>query len=160
MQYKRDFSSLAALVIARAARLVAVNSRMGKVARDSERRALGTIKMVRSNPPLDASSSAARACRSPTPSEMEAMVDRDQLEAMQEAVKILKARKGVSRGKGSGIITNQKFPTAAALVMARAASRLAAKHGDLALARVAKALNKEALDALRKRHSVLGGPTT
>jgi hypothetical protein len=49
-----------------------------------------------------------------------------------------------------------KYPTAAALVMARTMKRVAVKHGDLDLARRAKELDEEARSALAKRQSTLG----
>ena len=49
----------------------------------------------------------------------------------------------------------QEFPTAMALVMARAAKRLAFKNGDLGLARAAKKLHKEAEEAIKAKSSVL-----
>jgi hypothetical protein len=45
-----------------------------------------------------------------------------------------------------------------ALVMARMMKRVAAKYGDLGLAREANSLHKEALSALRKGQSALSNP--
>jgi hypothetical protein len=45
------------------------------------------------------------------------------------------------------------FPTAAALIMARAMRRLAVKYGDLGLARRAKELDKRAQSALAKKQT-------
>ena len=63
----------------------------------------------------------------------------------------------VSRPKGNGVIMeqDQRFPTAMALVMARAAKRVAGKHGDLGLARAAKKLEQEAHLAIKNRQSEL-----
>ena len=52
----------------------------------------------------------------------------------------------------------ESYPTAAALVQARAMKRVAGKYGDLNLARRAKALEKDAKEALAKRQSVLSAP--
>ena len=49
----------------------------------------------------------------------------------------------------------QNYPTAVALVIARTMKRVASKHGDLDLARRAKGLEQQAMDAIRKRQSVL-----
>ncbi|HXW72554.1 MAG TPA: hypothetical protein VEK34_14145 [Methylocella sp.] len=49
----------------------------------------------------------------------------------------------------------QNFPTAAALVMARAMKRVAVKHGDFGLAKVAKRLHERAEKALSMRRSTL-----
>ena len=55
---------------------------------------------------------------------------------------------------------SEKFPTAAALVMARTLKRVAVKFAGLGLARLANSLHKEALSALRKRQfSVSNSPT-
>ena len=53
---------------------------------------------------------------------------------------------------------SEKYPTAMALVMARVMKRVAAKYGDLGLAREANSLYKEALSALRKKQSALSSP--
>ena len=53
---------------------------------------------------------------------------------------------------------SEKYPTAMALVMARMMKRVAAKHADLGLARLANSLHKEALSALRNRQSALSNP--
>jgi hypothetical protein len=49
------------------------------------------------------------------------------------------------------------YSTAMALVMARTMKRVAGKYGDLALARRAKELGKEARQALREKRLVLNG---
>jgi hypothetical protein len=50
------------------------------------------------------------------------------------------------------------YPTAMALVQARAIRRMAAKYADLDLGRRASFLHKEALSALKKRQSALSNP--
>jgi hypothetical protein len=52
----------------------------------------------------------------------------------------------------------EKFPSAAALVIARAARRVAVKYGDFGLAKAAKELRKRADSALTRRQSVLKSP--
>ena len=55
---------------------------------------------------------------------------------------------------------SEKFPTAAALVMARTLKRVAVKFADLGLARLANSLHKEALSALRNRQFSLSNSPT
>jgi hypothetical protein len=57
-----------------------------------------------------------------------------------------------------GMGASEKYPTAMALVMARAMKRIAVKYADLALARRANSLEKEALSALKKGQSALSDP--
>ncbi|MGO9046173.1 MAG: hypothetical protein ACLQFW_04690 [Xanthobacteraceae bacterium] len=127
-----------------------------------------------------------------TPSEQEDMVDKHQLQAMEEAFEEMKRAKNpligqpaqgiaphrVATADGTTIdttpivveagslktsqdagydasTTNRKFPTAAALVMARAFRRAGVARGDLGLVRAANSLHKEALAALKKRQSAL-----
>lgn len=116
MEHRRGFSSVAALVMARAAWRLAVRSGdlgLGKAARNLEARALGAIRRGRSNLPADTSPSAEQALfhnsapsapsensaksskkpvRLPTPSEMDAMADLAAERGMQEAVERLKGK--------------------------------------------------------------------
>ena len=50
---------------------------------------------------------------------------------------------------------NKEYPTAMALVMARSMKRVAGKYGDLGLARRARDLQKQAMQAIKNRQSVL-----
>jgi hypothetical protein len=69
-------------------------------------------------------------------------------------------RSSASLPASSGAIYDQeKFPSAAALVMARAARRVAVKYGDFGLVKVAKELHQRADSALKKRQSVLKSPS-
>lgn len=52
----------------------------------------------------------------------------------------------------------KRFPSAAALVLARAANRVALKHADFGLARAAKQLRLQAMAAIKRRESVLSVP--
>lgn len=106
-------------------------------------------------------SSLKAPARSPTPSEAEVIVDRDQLAAMQE---LLEKRKGESSSLAGGRspVTSRRhdkfftYPTAAALVMSRAAKRLGVKYGDFGLVKAAKSLGRTGADAaLKARRPVL-----
>jgi len=55
--------------------------------------------------------------------------------------------------------TEQSYPTAMALAMARTQKRIAGKNGDLSLARRAKELHAQATSAIKKRQSVLSDPS-
>lgn len=55
-------------------------------------------------------------------------------------------------------MTSTKFPTAKALVLAKALRRAAGESGDLPLARWANDLHREAMLAIRRRQSVLNDP--
>lgn len=92
----------------------------------------------------------ADGVRAPTPSEAENMVDLDQIQALRE----LAEEKG-SSGHKSPASSHTAYPTGRALVMARAMRRVAEKHGDLGLARRARDLLKQAMQAIKKRQSVL-----
>jgi hypothetical protein len=84
--------------------------------------------------------------RPPNSSEQEAISDR----ILAQGLKELLAERRMSEGR------NQKrFPTVAALVMARAAKRVARKYGELGLARAAKDLEKRAMSSLKMRLSFL-----
>jgi hypothetical protein len=90
---------------------------------------------------------AGTRVRLPTPSEL------DEWPGLDEANERLLAEKRAKEAAKKG-----KYPTAMALVMARAMKRLAVKHADLDLARRATSLHKEALLALKKRQSALSNP--
>jgi hypothetical protein len=83
----------------------------------------------------------------PTPSEL------DDWSGLDEANERLLAEKRAKEAAKKG-----EFPTVAALVMARMMKRIAVKYADLALARRANSLEKEALSALQKRQSALSSP--
>jgi hypothetical protein len=83
----------------------------------------------------------------PTPSEL------DDWPGLDEANERLLAEKRAKEAAKKG-----KYPTAMALVMARTMKRIAVKYADLALARRANSLEKEALSALQKRQSALSNP--
>jgi hypothetical protein len=95
-------------------------------------------------PAADPKSLKARA-RLPSPSEL------DSWSAGLEGLQELLAEKGANERQ-------EKYPTAMALVMARAMKRIAVKYADLALARRANSLEKEALSALKKGQSALSNP--
>jgi hypothetical protein len=85
--------------------------------------------------------------RLPTPSELDDWPGLD--EALEELLAEKRAKEAAKKGK---------YPTAMALVMARTMKRIAVKYADLALARRANSLEKEALSALQKRQSALSNP--
>jgi hypothetical protein len=95
--------------------------------------------------------SSKALARLPTPSEQGAMVDRDQLAAMHE----LLAKRRAENRSSSGMTLRQKFPTAAALAMAKAVKRLGVKYGDFGLVKAAKSLGGEANAAFKARQPVL-----
>ena len=170
MEHKKEFPTAAGLVMARSAKRIAVkygDLGLARAARDLQARALNAIKMRQSYLPDDTSASAKLPAeqkpipektgdrvRPLTPSEMEAMVDRHQEQALAEAADRYKAKKG-SSGHKSPASSRTAYPTASALVMARAMKRVAGKHGDLGLARRARDLLKQAMQAIKKRQSVL-----
>ncbi len=85
------------------------------------------------------------------------MVDSADELGMREAVERLKANGSLAR-RSKDLPHTAKFPTAVALVMARAAKRVGMKHGDLGLVRAANSLQKRAVDSLKKKQSVLSNP--
>jgi hypothetical protein len=87
--------------------------------------------------------------RLPTPSEMDSSFLDRLIEANEELLAEKRAKEAAKKGK---------YPTAAALVMARMMKRVAAKYGDLGLARRAKYLEKDALSALKNGQSALSNP--
>ncbi len=100
------------------------------------------------------SASKAQA-RLPTWSEAAAMVDSAHERGLKEALEKLGKKPSLASLPASSSTTSPKFPTAAALVMAGAARRMAVKHGDFGLARAAKKLRDAAEQALAKRQSIL-----
>jgi hypothetical protein len=91
---------------------------------------------------------AGTRVRLPSPSELD-----DWGPGMDEALEELLAEKRAKEAAKKG-----KFPTVAALVMARMMKRIAVKYADLGLARRSKYLEKEALSALKKGQSALNNP--
>ena len=71
------------------------------------------------------------------------------LEALEELLAEKRAKEAAKKGK---------YPTAAALVMARMMKRIAVKYADLDLAREASSLHKQAISALKKKQSALSSP--
>jgi hypothetical protein len=83
----------------------------------------------------------------PTPSEL------DDWPGLNEALEELLAEKRAKEAAQKG-----NYPTAMALVQARAMKRVAVKYADLGLARRATSLHKETLSALKKGQSALSNP--
>lgn len=85
--------------------------------------------------------------RLPTPSELDDWPGLD--EALEELLAEKRAKEAAKKGT---------YPTAMALVIARAMKRVAVKYADLGLARRAKYLENEALSALKNGQSALSNP--
>jgi hypothetical protein len=109
--------------------------------------------------PLPASSTARTPVSRPS-SDLE-RDDRDTEKMVATLKRVAERRRQQERSSASlplrsgAMYDQEKFPSAAALVMARAARRVAVKYGDFGLAKAAKELHERADAALTKRQSVL-----
>jgi hypothetical protein len=106
------------------------------------------------------SPSSKAPARLPTPSEADAMVDRDTLAGIKEGAERMNRGKSPSLGGSATLMSRgheelDNYPTAMALVMARVLKRIAVKNADLGLMRDAKSLDREANVALKARQPLL-----